>query len=198
MMMIIVMASPSGPSWPPTRGASIPRAHGNWRWVHHTHTHKHTTRFYWINIVVLSLSLSPGTLQFASNASWPSGRMVSGSAWHQGGTLSHTLPLLTPLQAGHCEEGARGQKDEVNSQRKSERRDGEERGRGAWDIVHRAARILSLNVLAVFCLAEWRDWLTNWLEFRSFYNFKIELKVRIFVSFSLIFKGVLKCAQITF
>lgn len=58
MMMIIVMASPSGPSWPPTRGASIPRAHGNWRWVHHTHIHTHTTRFYWINIVVLSLSVA--------------------------------------------------------------------------------------------------------------------------------------------
>lgn len=76
--------------------------------------------------------------------------MVSGSAWHQRGTLSHTLPLLTPLQAGHCEEGARGQKDEVNR----ESRMGAERGRGAGDIVHRAARILSLNVLAVFCLAE--------------------------------------------
>lgn len=75
--------------------------------------------------LTLLFSLSPGTLQFASNASWPSGRMVSRAAWHQGGTLSHTLPLVTTLQVGHCEEGARGQKDEVNRER-GERREGEE------------------------------------------------------------------------
>lgn len=95
----------------------------------HTHTNTQLGSIELTLSFSLSLSLSPGTLQFASNASWPSGRMVSGSAWHQGGTLSHTLPLLTPLQAGHCEEGARGQKDEVNSQRKRER--GEKGGRGA-------------------------------------------------------------------
>lgn len=71
-----------------------------------THTHTHTQLGSIELTLSFSLSLSPGTLQFASNASRPSGRMVSGSAWHQGGTLSHTLPLLTPLQAGHCEEGA--------------------------------------------------------------------------------------------
>lgn len=47
--------------------------------------------------------------------------MVSGSTWHQGGTLSHTLTLLTALQVGHCEEGTRGQKDEVKSEREKHR-----------------------------------------------------------------------------
>lgn len=50
--------------------------------------------------------------------------MVSGSTWHQGGTLSHTLTLLTALQVGHCEEGARGQKDEVKSDREKHRERG--------------------------------------------------------------------------
>jgi len=39
--------------------------------------------------------------------------MVLGPAWHQGGALSHSPPLVATLQAGHCEEGARGQEDEV-------------------------------------------------------------------------------------
>jgi len=39
--------------------------------------------------------------------------MVPGPPRHQGGALPHPAPLLAALQAGHCEEGARGQEDEV-------------------------------------------------------------------------------------
>lgn len=142
MMMIIVMASPSGPSWPPTRGASIPKAHGNWRWVHPTHK----TRFYWINIVVLYVARHASIRHKRVLAIWSNG--LSCCMAPRRHLIAHSRPPHPTPSWPLLRRRTRTKRWSKQRERRAER------GRGTRYIVHKAARILSLNVLAVFCLSE--------------------------------------------